>query len=66
MSPTPGGSGVGEFGAIPVFSQYLPEEYLGLFIILWRGLSQYLSAFIGGIIFLVFLSRDVAKYNQRH
>jgi uncharacterized protein (TIRG00374 family) len=65
MSPTPGGSGVGEFGAIPVFSQYLPEEYLGLFIILWRGLSQYLSALIGGIIFLVFLLRDVAKYNQR-
>ena len=66
ISPTPGGSGVGEFGAIPVFSQYLPEEYLGLFIILWRGLSQYLSALIGGIIFLIFLLRDVAKYNQRH
>ncbi len=64
ISPTPGGSGVGEFGAIPVFAEYLPEEFLGIFIILWRWLSQYFSAFLGGIIFLFFLARDVAKYNK--
>ncbi len=63
ISPTPGGSGVGEFGALPIFSPYLPEESLGLFIILWRILSQYLSAFLGGIIFLIFVILD---YKRRH
>jgi len=64
ISPTPGGSGVGEFGAIPVFSEYLPQEFLGLLIILWRAISQYFSALIGGIIFFIFLLNDVAKYNK--
>ena len=59
ISPTPGGSGVGEFGALPIFSAYLPEENLGLFVILWRILSQYLSACIGGFIFLIFLIKDL-------
>lgn len=63
ISPTPGGSGVGEFGALPIFSPYLPEESLGLFVMLWRILSQYLSAFLGGIIFLVLVITD---YKKRH
>lgn len=61
ISPTPGGSGVGELGAIPIFSDYLPKELLGPFVILWRILSQYLSALIGGIIFLLLLLKDLKK-----
>lgn len=61
ISPTPGGSGVGEIGAIPVFSAYLSKDKLGLFVILWRIISQYLSAFIGGLIFLFFLLEDLRK-----
>lgn len=61
ISPTPGGSGVGELGALPIFENYLPIELLGPFIILWRILSQYLSAFLGGILFLMFLFIDIKK-----
>lgn len=61
ISPTPGGSGVGEFGALPIFSPYLPEDTLGVFVILWRILSQYLSAFLGGFIFLIFVIVDYKK-----
>lgn len=61
ISPTPGGSGVGELGALPIFSPHLQMEYLGLFVILWRIISQYLSALIGGLIFLVFLWKDLQK-----
>lgn len=61
ISPTPGGSGVGELGALPIFSPHLPVEHLGLFVILWRVISQYLSALIGGFIFLIFLWKDLYK-----
>ena len=61
ISPTPGGSGVGELGALPVFRTFLPSKYLGIFAILWRILSQYLSAFIGGIFFGLFLLYDIFK-----
>lgn len=61
ISPTPGGSGVGELGAIPIFSPYLSPDLLGIFVILWRIISQYLSAFLGGIIFSIFLLKDLQK-----
>ncbi len=65
ISPTPGGSGVGELGALTTFSSFLPVYQLGIFAILWRLISQYLSAFIGGIILLVFLYIDSKKYNKQ-
>lgn len=61
ISPTPGGSGVGELGALPIFSAYVSQENLGIFVILWRFLSQYLSAFIGGVLFFIFLFEDLRK-----
>ncbi len=61
ISPTPGGSGVGEFGALPIFFPYIAEDYLGVFVILWRVISQYFSAFIGGLFFLGFLYKDLRK-----
>jgi len=61
ISPTPGGSGVGEIGALPIFSPYLPEELLGVFVLLWRLITQYFSAFLGGLIFLGMLLQDLKK-----
>lgn len=66
ISPTPGGSGVGELGALPIFSPHLKEEYLGLFVMLWRILSQYLSAFFGGLIFVSFLLKDLKKLKEKN
>ncbi|MCS7199238.1 MAG: flippase-like domain-containing protein [Caldimicrobium sp.] len=65
ISPTPGGSGVGELGALPIFSPHLEGESLGVFVILWRILSQYLSAFIGGLIFVFFLLTDILKSKNK-
>lgn len=61
VSPTPGGSGVGELGALPIFNLYLPEDLLGPFVIIWRFLSQYLSALLGGLFFLLLLMKDIKK-----
>jgi len=58
LSPTPGGSGVGEVGGIEVFSGFLPAYMLGSFVILWRFITQYLSAIIGGVLFFYLLFKD--------
>ena len=63
-SPTPGGSGVGEFGGIAVFQDIVPASILGLFIILWRFFSQYLGASIGGILFTYIVFKDWKKYKK--
>ncbi len=57
-SPSPGGSGVGELGSAAIFEGLVPPSALGLFVILWRFLSQYLSAFLGGVIFSLIVYRD--------
>ncbi len=58
-SPTPGGSGVGEIGGLAVFAGFFEPFELGIFVILWRFISQYISAFIGGILFALCLIRDL-------
>ncbi len=61
ISPTPGGSGVGEIGGLAIFSAYLQPYEIGLFVILWRFVSQYMSAVIGGVLFLLCLLRDLRR-----
>ncbi|GAB6065589.1 UPF0104 family protein [Aquifex pyrophilus] len=63
VSPTPGGSGVGEIGGMVVFSGFLNKHELGIFVILWRFVSQYISAFIGGIIFFLCIIADIKRYS---
>jgi len=58
LSPTPGGSGVGEVGGLEVFSGFLPVYMVGSFVILWRFITQYLSAIIGGVLFFSLLFKD--------
>ncbi|QER41744.1 flippase-like domain-containing protein [Thermodesulfobacterium sp. TA1] len=59
ISPTPGGSGVGELGAIVIFKDFLDASALGIFAMLLRIISQYLSAVIGGIIFFIMGAKDL-------
>lgn len=61
MSPTPGGSGIGEIGGLTVFKPYLSVYELGVFVILWRFVSQYFAAFIGFICFQIILLKDEKK-----
>ena len=61
MSPTPGGAGVGEIGGLEVFKPYLSYYELGLFVILWRFVSQYFSAFIGWVLIQIVLLKEHEK-----
>jgi len=61
MSPTPGGSGVGELGGLAVFATFLEPFELGIFVILWRLISQYFSALLGGVFFAICLIKDLRR-----
>ena len=64
-SPTPGGAGVGEVGALYAFEGIIDPYTLGAFSILWRFVSQYLSALIGGIAFGILVFIDARRYRLR-
>ncbi|NPB05399.1 MAG: flippase-like domain-containing protein [Aquificae bacterium] len=64
-SPSPGGSGVGELGSAAIFEGVVPASVLGPFVILWRFLSQYLSAFVGGILFAAIVYGDWRRSERR-
>lgn len=59
ISPTPGGSGVGEIGALLIFEKYVSSELIGSFAIIWRFLTQYISALLGGVLFIGFTFKDI-------
>ncbi len=61
VSPTPGGSGVGELGGLALFASFMEPFELGAFVILWRIVSQYMSALIGGILFAICLIKDLRR-----
>ncbi len=61
VSPTPGGSGVGEIGGLVVFSGFLEGYQVGVFVVLWRLISQYISALVGGVLFLFYILQDLKR-----
>lgn len=64
LSPTPGGSGVGEIGALYAFELFLDASLLGGFSLLWRFITQYLSAIIGGVCLFILLLKDSHKMKK--
>ncbi len=52
FSPTPGGSGLAETAGSFIFLGNMSDVYVFPFVVLWRFFTFYLSAAIGGIIFL--------------
>lgn len=64
ISPTPGGSGVGEVGALYAFEPFLEVSLLGGFSLLWRFITQYLSAIIGGFLLAFLLIRDAKRFKD--
>ncbi|MCX5974137.1 MAG: lysylphosphatidylglycerol synthase transmembrane domain-containing protein [Coprothermobacterota bacterium] len=59
-APTPGSSGVAEAGFATIFfmANLVPYPLLGVFVILWRFLTYYMSLLIGGIVsFFAFFHR---------
>jgi hypothetical protein len=57
FSPTPGASGIAETGGMGLFSLVCPRHLIGIFVILWRFFSYYLSVIIGGFIILRLISK---------
>lgn len=64
LSPTPGGSGVGEVGALYAFEPFLELSLLGGFSLLWRFITQYLSAIIGGLLLAFLLLKDAKRFRN--
>jgi len=48
--PTPGASGVAELGGFSFFSLICPRELLGVYVLLWRFFTFYISVIIGGFV----------------
>ncbi len=47
---TPGASGVAEFGAMSLFSVFVPASLLGITVIAWRALTFYMNIFVGSFV----------------
>lgn len=50
--PTPGASGVAELGGFSLFVLICPKELLGIYVLLWRFFSFYISVIIGGLVLI--------------
>lgn len=50
--PTPGASGVAELGGFSLFALICPKELLGVYVLLWRFFTFYISVIIGGLVMI--------------
>jgi uncharacterized protein (TIRG00374 family) len=50
--PTPGASGVAELGGFSLFALICPKELLGIYVLLWRFFTFYISVIIGGMVLI--------------
>jgi uncharacterized protein (TIRG00374 family) len=50
--PTPGASGVAELGGFSLFALICPKELLGIYVLLWRFFTFYISVIIGGLVLI--------------
>lgn len=50
--PTPGASGVAELGGFSLFGLICPKELLGIYVLLWRFFTFYLSVILGGLVLI--------------
>ncbi len=59
--PTPGGSGVAELGFASLFSFFVPENLLGIYVGGWRLFTFYINIIIGALLSLVELRKWAAQ-----
>ena len=52
-APTPGSSGAAELSLAALFGSIVPFPLLGVFVLLWRGVTYYLTLIVGGITLLL-------------
>jgi len=59
--PTPGASGVAELGGFSLFSLICPKELLGVYVVLWRFFTFYISVIIGGLVLIKMVGFEKLK-----
>ncbi len=52
-APTPGSSGAAELSLAALFGSIVPFPLLGVFVLLWRSVTYYLTLIVGGITLLL-------------
>jgi uncharacterized protein (TIRG00374 family) len=50
--PTPGASGIAELGGFSLFALICPKELLGIYVLLWRFFTFYISVILGGLVLI--------------
>ncbi|MEC9488632.1 MAG: lysylphosphatidylglycerol synthase transmembrane domain-containing protein [Halanaerobium sp.] len=61
--PTPGSSGVAEFGFVAIFAPFINKHLIGLITIAWRFFTFYLPTFVGGLIIVKIYA--ISIFNNR-
>jgi len=57
--PVPGGSGVTEIGFAALFKVFgVPQNLIGIFVVIWRVFTFYLNTFVGGAAFMRIVASD--------
>jgi len=65
FSPTPGGTGIAEGGFYILFSHFVPNHLMGIYLVLWRFFTLYLWVIFGGIISLRKLGlKQIATFKE--
>jgi uncharacterized protein (TIRG00374 family) len=66
--PTPGGSGISEGIGYTLFALFVPSHINGVFLVIWRFLTNYLFTLIGGLIIVKSIGmkhlEDITKAKQ--
>lgn len=66
FTPSPGGSGPAELGAMYAFGRVLPGAVLPAFVILWRFFTFHLNLLLGGLATACLAGRISARREARH
>mgnify|MGYP001056121605 CR=1 FL=1 len=59
--PTPGASGVAELGGFSLFSLICPKELLGIYVLLWRFFTFYISVILGSFVLVRMIGFEKVK-----
>lgn len=57
-APTPGSSGAAELSLAALFGSIVPFPLLGVFVLLWRSITYYLTLIVGGITLLLTYNKN--------
>jgi len=63
-APTPGSSGAAELSLAALFGSIVPFPLLGVFVLLWRSITYYLTLIVGGVTLLLTYGRETSV-NER-